>query len=144
VRRCTHLRGLRRAVLAADDSRRGVVVTRGNGEQQPQNGPFDTPAIYVVEQAKFSSGDVSGCLLLDTGEVLWGHLSSGRGWLERDLTNGFTDRRERLGALYPGGYRVVYVDADGIIPPEVMARNAAWAAEREPSSNDRLDPERSS
>lgn len=83
--------------------------------------------VYVVIDCQFGSGDVGGSLLLDTGEVKWGHLSSGLGWLQRDLTVGFTDRRVELERLYPNGYDVVVVDGDGQIPDDVIARNKAWA-----------------
>lgn len=83
--------------------------------------------VYVVVQSSWG-GNLGGCLLLTTGEVLWNHISSCPEWLQIDLTNGFKDRRERLETLYPDGYDVVYVDGEGVIPEEVMAANAAWKA----------------
>lgn len=87
--------------------------------------------VYVIVQSEWKSGDVGGSLLLDTGEVPWGHMSSSRGWLQRDLTNGFGDRRARLEALYPNGYDVVLVDADDELPADVLARNKAWGEARD-------------
>ena len=94
----------------------------------PITGRVLTPTVYVVVQSSWGGSDLGGCLLLATGEVLWSHISSSPWWLQRDLTNGFTDRRERLEALYPDGYDVVYVDGEGVIPEDVLAANAAWKA----------------
>lgn len=91
-----------------------------------EKGPSSQGTVYVCPQSTWGSGDVAGCLLLDTGEVPWSHMSSSMGWLTRDLTSGFTDRREELERRYPDGYEVIVAEADGDIPAEVLARNKAW------------------
>lgn len=83
--------------------------------------------VYVVLAAEWKSGDVSGTLLLDTGEPMWGHLSSSRGWLWRDLTQSFNDRRRTLAERYPNGYKVLFVDVNDQLPQEVLDANKAWA-----------------
>ena len=85
-----------------------------------------TGTVYVVVHTKWLSGDVGGSLLLDTGEVLFDHLSSGVEWLTRDLTCGFADRRGELERRYPNGYKVVVICGDDDIPADVVARNAEW------------------
>jgi len=99
------------------------------------------PTVYVVIESEWKSGDVGGCLLLDTGEVKWSHMSSSRGWLQRDLTVGFTDRRTELERLYPNGYEVVVVDGDGQIPDDVIARNKAWGEAEKGGSVAPADPQ---
>lgn len=84
--------------------------------------------VYVVVEGEWASGDVGGCLLLDTGEVPWSHMSSSKTWLTRDLTIGFADRRAELERRYPDGYETVLIDTDGVIPDDVKARNAAWVS----------------
>lgn len=84
------------------------------------------PVVYVVVQSRWGD-DYGGCLLLESGEILWEHVSSSVAWLERDLTDGFRDRREQLAARFPDGYVVVVADADGIVPAAVIAANRAWA-----------------
>jgi len=79
--------------------------------------------VYVVPEYQMSSGDVGGCLLRDNGEVPWSHMSSSVSWLQRDLTNGFADRREQLNAWYPNGYDVVVVTEGVEIPADVLERN---------------------
>lgn len=74
---------------------------------------------------------------MESGEVLWDHISSGKEWLIRDLTNGFADRREALEQRFPDGYDVIYADADGIIPADVLARNQAWAEAEKKKVDDR-------
>lgn len=85
----------------------------------------ERPKVYAVPQASWKTGDISGSLLLDNGEVPWSHISSGEHWLLNDLTTSFRDRAERLLELYPDGYDVVWVDGDGQIPDEVLTRNEA-------------------
>lgn len=65
------------------------------------------PRVYAVVTAKYGHSDVGGQLFDHKGEPLWSHLSSSEGWLWRDLTTGFTDRREALEAKYPEGYDVM-------------------------------------
>lgn len=77
------------------------------------NDRYEAPrgTVYVVVTAQWNS-DIAGCLLLDSGEVKWEHMSSGQGWLVRDLTSGFADRRAELERIYPNGYDVVLVGRD--------------------------------
>jgi hypothetical protein len=89
------------------------------------------PAVYVVLNTRWGAGDCSGSLLLSSGEGLWGHMSSSLGWLVRDLTIQFPDRREKLEALYPEGYMIVVADRAGIIPDEIIEKNKIWGEARE-------------
>lgn len=82
--------------------------------------------VYVIVGAKWQGGDVAGSLLLDTGEPMWGHMSSSEGWLWRDLTQSFNDRRQQLAQRYPDGYSVVWCISDNHIPAEVLEANKAW------------------
>lgn len=91
-------------------------------EKQPEKG-----TVYVIVETEWESGDTGGCLLADTGAVLWGHLSSNLDWLKRDLTSGFSDRREKLEHLYPNGYEVIVARRDEDIPNDVIERNVLWA-----------------
>jgi hypothetical protein len=95
-----------------------------------EGGTAQVPTVYVVPHAQWSTGDISGCLLLESGEVLWSHISSSMGWLQRDLTSGFGDRREELERRYPDGYNVVVAEKEGDVPAEVQERNKAWASEK--------------
>lgn len=88
------------------------------------------PTVYVIPEGKWSTGDVSGCLLLPTGEVIAQHISSSEAWLVRDLTTSFADRRTDLEQRYPDGYEIVVVHAAADIPDDVKAANEAWAAEQ--------------
>lgn len=93
------------------------------------------PSVYVVVQGQFGQfGGLGGCLLLDTGEVLWDHISSDLTWLTHDLTSGFSDRRIELEHRYPDGYEVVVAVQKGDVPDDVLARNAEWLASEEGSS----------
>lgn len=65
------------------------------------------PTLFAMVTEAWGGGDVAGVLYDHEGEPLHSHISSGEAWLWRDLTTGFTDRRERLEALYPDGYEVV-------------------------------------
>jgi len=85
------------------------------------------PTVYVVIQGEWSTGDVAGALLTEGGEALWGHMSSSVGWLQRDLTNGFSDRRDELDRRYPGGYRVVVSEGWDKVPGPVQHAHKAWA-----------------
>lgn len=54
---------------------------------------------------QYDNGDLAAELVDETGEALWGHVSSSEGWLIHDLTQR-PDRMERLQDLYPDGYEV--------------------------------------
>ena len=74
--------------------------------------------VYVVVTGGFGS-DVVGELVHPDREQLWGHMSSSQGWLRRDLTDGFEDRREKLAAMFPDGYEVVEVGLDDPLPEPI-------------------------
>lgn len=89
-------------------------------------GDMTVPIVYVAVNTRYGSGDVTGSLVLEDGEGLWGHFSSHTEWLIRDLTIQFPDRREELLRRFPDGYQIVLADRVGIIPDEVWAANQAW------------------
>lgn len=90
------------------------------------NAPSVRPTVYVVVTGRWEGGDVSGALVLPTGEAPFGHTSSSLDWLRRDLTSGFRDRREDLEHRFPDGYDVVVIDKDDELPADVAEANKRW------------------
>lgn len=83
----------------------------------------DKPKVYVIVESGWKGGDRAGNLMLSDGTVLWGHCSSTLDWLKRDLTIGFSDRRDALTVRYPDGFDVVVVDlVAGDEPPDEIAQ----------------------
>jgi hypothetical protein len=78
------------------------------------------PTLYIVAARDESAytGDIAGALYTADGELLWSHVSSTTGWLRRDLTTGFTDRKYALEQRYPDGYDVVWNGPSDPVPWE--------------------------
>lgn len=74
--------------------------------------------IYVVPTGRWISGDFSG-LSVTADRVWFQHVSSSLGYLRRDTTDGFSDRRVQLEEAYPNGYKVVLVLPDEDLPAEI-------------------------
>lgn len=53
--------------------------------------------------------DIAGRLVDDAGEVLYQHVSSHKGWLERDLTSNF-GRDTELSERFPDGFTLAWKD----------------------------------
>lgn len=77
-----------------------------------------SPIVYVVALGRWGTSDISG-VSCDAERVWFEHVSSSMGWLVRDTTTGFTDRREQLEAAYPGGFRTVLVGPGDEMPREI-------------------------
>lgn len=73
--------------------------------------------VYVIEQSRFASGDVSGFSMGPGGEILHSHMSSSPVCLRLDTTENFgrgAALRERW-----GDFEVVYVSVDDELPTEI-------------------------
>jgi hypothetical protein len=81
------------------------------------------PKVYIVAGRREDAytGDLGGALHTADGELLWSHVSSTTGWLRRDLTTGFTDRKRDLERRYPDGYDVVWLAPGDPLPWEDAA-----------------------
>lgn len=73
--------------------------------------------LYVVEQSKWPTGDIGGCLMTAAGEVIYSHMSSSPAWLLRDLTTNFR-RGDELAERF-GEYEVVQVHLGSDLPEEI-------------------------
>lgn len=73
--------------------------------------------VYVVITGRFGS-DYAGVSL--TADRVWfQHVSSSTGWLVRDTTGGFSDRKAELDAAYPEGWEAVLIDKGDPMPEEI-------------------------
>lgn len=93
----------------------------------------DRPVVYVCLTSVWTSGDVAGVSVNAEHGALFGHVSSGTGWLIRDTTNGFADRAAKLAELFPDGWRRVFVDLTREPMPEPIAK---WFTKPEPTTKD--------
>lgn len=73
--------------------------------------------LYVVEQSKWPTGDIGGCLMTAAGEAIYSHMSSSSSWLLRDLTVNF-GRNKELEVRF-GEYEVVQVRLGSDLPEEI-------------------------
>lgn len=87
-----------------------------------------TTKLYVVEQSKWPSGDIGGCLMTAAGDVIYSHMSSSSSWLLRDLTVNF-GRAKELEVRF-GEYEVIQVHLGSDLPDEI-AHHFGPAAQEE-------------
>lgn len=78
----------------------------------------EKPKVYVVPTGRWGTGDIAGVSV--TADRVWfQHVSSSLGWLVRDTTTGFGDRRLELEQAYPDGFEVVLVQPGDDLPAEI-------------------------
>lgn len=75
-------------------------------------------------------GDYVCCLVEDTGEVLYRHISSSTTWGRQDLEGGLK-RKHNVTARFPDGYEIVEATAWSDVPEAVRDANKGWADETE-------------
>jgi hypothetical protein len=91
-------------------------------EHTPPDNADDLPIVYVVAYSRWrlhgQPSDYGGAALFgDAYSESFGHVSSSLDWLRNDTTVGFGgERRDRLRALYPQGFKRVVLDLTGDTP----------------------------
>lgn len=78
--------------------------------------------LYIVEESRFSTGDVCGSLVCENGDFIYNHFSSSLEWLIMDLTMNF-GRQEDLAERFPDGYEATTIRFEDDLP-ESLKR--AW------------------
>lgn len=73
--------------------------------------------LYIVEQSRWSSTDVFGCLVHPEVGVLHSHVSSSPTWLRADLTQNF-GRADELASRF-GPWEATYVSLDDGLPDSI-------------------------